>query len=236
MILFLNAVGLTSLFLSGPIPGGESTTPRTAKEALQPFNALIGEWRGTGTPVGSRDEQQKGFWLESLSWQWQFKGSDAWLALTIDKGKHFKGGVLRYLPAKDAFELTLTTLSKESLSFTGVHKGKTLALERDVDGETHRLVFTLLHSNRFLYHHDVKQAGKTFFSKKYSVGATKEGEAFAAGDGRPECIVSGGLGTSAVSYMGKTYYVCCSGCRAEFLDNPEKYIKESKEKKTSKKP
>jgi YHS domain-containing protein len=24
--------------------------------------------------------------------------------------------------------------------------------------------------------------------------------------------------------MGKTYYVCCSGCRDEFNANPQKYI------------
>jgi hypothetical protein len=42
----------------------------------------------------------------------------------------------------------------------------------------------------------------------------------------PECVVSGGLGTSKVSYMGKDYFVCCSGCRDEFRANPEKYVKE----------
>ena len=29
-----------------------------------------------------------------------------------------------------------------------------------------------------------------------------------------------------VAYQGKTYYVCCSGCRDAFRDDPEKYIKE----------
>jgi YHS domain-containing protein len=26
-------------------------------------------------------------------------------------------------------------------------------------------------------------------------------------------------------YKGKTYYFCCSGCKPEFLKNPDKYIK-----------
>ena len=30
-----------------------------------------------------------------------------------------------------------------------------------------------------------------------------------------------------VSYKGKTYPVCCSGCRDEFNDNPEKYAKKA---------
>jgi YHS domain-containing protein len=34
-----------------------------------------------------------------------------------------------------------------------------------------------------------------------------------------------------VLYKGKTYYVCCSGCRDAFKDDPEKYIKEFEERK-----
>jgi YHS domain-containing protein len=50
------------------------------------------------------------------------------------------------------------------------------------------------------------------------------------GSGGPECIVSGGPGTIKVMYKGEAYYVCCSGCKAAFLDEPEKFIKELKEK------
>ena len=34
-----------------------------------------------------------------------------------------------------------------------------------------------------------------------------------------------------ISYKGETFYVCCSGCRDAFNENPEKYIKEFKAKK-----
>src|SRR5205814_9666959 len=132
---------------------------------------------------------------------------------------------LRYVPDKDAFSLALRTPAKETLTFTGSFQNKVLTLERQGKDETQRLVFTLLHENRFLYRYEVRPAGKTLFAKQYSVGVTKEGIPFAAGDGKPECIVSGGLGTTPVLYMGKTYYVCCGGCRDEFRENPEKYIK-----------
>ena len=56
-----------------------------------------------------------------------------------------------------------------------------------------------------------------------------------AGSSGPECVVTGGLGTISVNYKGKTYYVCCTGCRDEFKDNPEKYIKEYEEKKAKEK-
>lgn len=219
--------------LSLEMVSGDEPAP-SAKEALQPFNEFIGSWRGTGLPGTSREEQQKGFWSETLNWEWQFKGQDAWLKLDIDKGKHFRSGILRWLPQTREFELTLLTSSKESLTFVGPLEKNVLTLQRSGDNETQRLVFTLLHSNRFLYRYEIRPEGKSLFAKKYQVGATKEGVPFAAGDGKPECIVSGGLGTTQVFHEGKTYYVCCGGCRDEFRENPVKYIKEFEAKKAKK--
>lgn len=199
-------------------------SPRTPKEALRTFSDLIGSWRGTGTPVGSRADQQKGFWTETMTWQWQFKGDDAWLKVAFDKSKNFTSGELRFSPMDEAYALALRTIANDEIVFRGTYKDKNLTLERKAQDETQRLVFTLLHDNRFLYRYEVKPQGKSIFTKVYSVGATKEGIPFAAGDGKPECIVSGGVGTLAVTHMGKTYYVCCSGCRDEFNANPQKYI------------
>jgi hypothetical protein len=209
-------------------------SPRNAKEALGTFSDLIGSWRGTGTPVGSRAEQQKGFWTETMTWQWQFKGDDAWLKVAFDKSKHFASGELRFSPMDETYALTLRTLNNEEMTYRGAYKDKNLTLERQAQNEAQRLVFTLLHENRFLYRYEVKPQGKSLFTKVYGVGATKEGVPFAAGDGKPECIVSGGVGTLAVTHMGKTYYVCCSGCRDEFRENPDKYIKEFEAKKKTK--
>ena len=117
-------------------------------------------------------------------------------------------------------------------------KDKVLTLTRTGGpaGEEQRLVFSLLHHNRHLYRFDTRPAGTTVaFAKKYQVGATKEGVAFADVPKGPECIVSGGVGTMKVSYKGKDYYVCCSGCRDEFKDNPEKYIKEAEARAKEKK-
>ena len=53
----------------------------------------------------------------------------------------------------------------------------------------------------------------------------------AAGQKGPECIVTGGLGTMQVSFGGNTYYVCCTGCRDAFNDDPAKIIAEYKARK-----
>jgi YHS domain-containing protein len=217
----------------------EKEKPKTPREALQAFSDLIGDWRCTGTPVGTQEDKQKGFWTEKMSWEWQFKDKDAWLKVAFDKSRNFSAGELRYVPDMDHFTLTLTTVKKDKLTYVGSletrDKTKILTLEREDGKDMHRLVFKFLHSNRIIYGYEMKPDGRPLFAKKWSVGATKEGEPFAVGDGRPECIVSGGTGTIAVSYMTKTYYVCCSGCRDEFNANPAKYVKEYEEKQKAKK-
>lgn len=201
---------------------------KTAREGLALLGDLVGSWKGTGVPTGTKEEQEKGFWTEVVACEWQFKKDDAWLKLDFEKGKHFVGGEIRYDPAKNEYRLRLTTTAKKSQEYTGVFKSKVLTfLRQDAEAkEEQKLVFTLLHENRILYRFETKPEGKGIFYRKYQVGANREGVAFATGDGRPECVVSGGLGTMPVMYMGTTYYVCCSGCRDEFRDNPKKYVDE----------
>ena len=212
-------------------PGGSAP-----KEKLQAFQDLIGSWKGTGVPSGTREERDRGFWQETIVWQWQFKGKDVWLRADLDKGKHFTRLELRYLPEKDAFELKATTPAKETQTFVGKLADKRLTVDRadEKTKETRRLVFSLLHSNRHLYREEVRRADRSTFTPVYQVGATKMGVAFATEDKGIECIVSGGKGTIPVAYKGKTYYVCCTGCRDAFNDDPEKYIREYEEAKKEK--
>jgi YHS domain-containing protein len=82
---------------------------------------------------------------------------------------------------------------------------------------------------------DRKEAGAAVSTALIEVGLTKEGELFAAGSmavEKPRCIVTGGAATLTVSYEGQSYPICCTGCRDEFLENPEKYLKKLA-KKTS---
>jgi hypothetical protein len=221
-------VVLTLVLVGGPLAGDDPKV-KPAREALKPLNVLVGSWKGTGTPEGSLEERQKGHWVETVAWEWQFKGDDAWLTATFDKGKYFTHGDLRYKPETDGFELTLTTVSKEKLTYVGKLNGKQLGLERPVKDAklVERLTFSLLHDNRITYRLETKPEGGTAFTRKYLVGLTKEGEPFVdVGRSERECIVSGGTGTIAVTHEGKTYYVCCTGCRDEFKANPAKYVKE----------
>ena len=215
--------------LAAGIAYAEGPKEKPAREALKPLNVLVGSWKGTGTPEGTPQERQKGHWQETVAWEWQFKDADAWLTVVFDKGKHFTRGELRYRPATDDFELALTTIGKDKVTYAGKLTGKQLALDRPVPHakQVERLTFSLLHDNRITYRLHTRPEAGTAFTRQYLVGLTKEGEAF-ADVGRPEreCIVSGGTGTISVSHEGKTYYVCCSGCRDEFKANPVQYVKE----------
>jgi YHS domain-containing protein len=210
------------VFRPSPVVAGE------AKDNLRPFQELIGSWRCTGEPFGSRGEKLKSFWQEKAEWQWQFKGEDAWLLVNFEKGKYFKSAQVHYL-GKERYRVEAVTLAGETLTFEGKLEKKKLVVERhdDKSKSDSRLTINLLHSNRYVVRYEVKPPGQASFAVSYQIGCTKEGVAFADGDGKPECIVSGGTGTMAVSYKGKTYYVCCSGCRDAFLDEPEKYIREA---------
>jgi hypothetical protein len=227
-----------SLILLAPflaVAAAPPTSNLNPREGLQPLNSLIGTWKATGYPEGvSKDERAVGMWTELITWGWAFKNQDAWLTVQFVKSKHFSSGELRFSPDRnDPFRLTLLTPDKMPQSFSGRLVDKTLTFTRtdSPPGEDQRLVFSLLHHNRHLYRFESRPAGSALaFSKKYQVGATKEGVPFADVPKGPECVVSGGLGTSKVTYMGKDYFVCCSGCRDEFKANPEKYVKELERK------
>ncbi|HTH47492.1 MAG TPA: hypothetical protein VMB21_08285, partial [Candidatus Limnocylindria bacterium] len=154
------SIVILTLFAIAADPAAQAIAP---KDALQPFNLLVGAWKGSGAPEGTRDERAAGAWSETIEWIWKFKGSDAWLAVTFEKGKHFTTGELHYTasPAKkdspkDAeprFTLTLTAPDKSTSRFVGTLKDKVLTLDR-ADGpadEQQRLVISLLHHNRYLY-------------------------------------------------------------------------------------
>src|SRR5687767_6811726 len=120
---------------------------KTARQGLALLGELVGSWKGTGVPTGTKEEQEKGFWTETIACEWQFKKDDAWLKLDFAKGKHFVDGQIHYLPEKDEYRLTLTTTAKTTQIFSGVLKGKVLTFQRqDAEAkEDQKLVVTLLH-------------------------------------------------------------------------------------------
>jgi YHS domain-containing protein len=202
--------------------------PAKAKKALQEVQDFIGLWNLEGTQkVGAKTEA----WKEKVNWGWKFKDGDAWI--TIDfaegKGKYFSAGELRYNADKKKYVLALTPAGKgEPQTFEGDFAKGALKVERK-DAKTndvHRITMnTAAEGARFLMKYEKQDGGKGLFAAVHTMSGSKDGESFAGGAKKPECIVSGGSANTPVTYMGKTYYVCCSGCRDEFNADPAKYVK-----------
>src|SRR5262245_41800339 len=136
------------IFLIAVVSSAAEPATVKPREALQPFNFLVGSWKGTGMPEGTKDEKEKGWWTERITWSWQFKGDDAWLVATFETGKYYSKAELHALPQPGKFRLTVETIGKETQTFEGELQEKKLTLERtdDKSKETQRLTFQLLHS------------------------------------------------------------------------------------------
>ncbi len=222
--------GLLGAALGAPAAGTEG---REIPEPLAPLEHMIGSWKGQGIPAANR---LKG-WPETHMWAWKFaKGVPVGMSLVLTGNKTLAKAELTCADGKQ-YRLEGTDPAGKAVVFAGTYGGtsssKMLTLDRvgDTSEGKQRLIIwpnsNLIRCAFWLEHQD---AGAPQFKKVIEVGLTKEGESFAAGGSAadlPKCIITGGAATMTVSYQGKTYPLCCSGCRDEFNDNPEKYVKKA---------
>ncbi len=211
-----------------PAPSVAGPKGRLADQAaLKPYAGLVGTWRGTGMV---RRGSTKGAWTESASWAWDLRDDSASLVLTLDRGKYLKTARLRPSAEPGAFELAATLADGSTRVFRGRpgERGK-LALDPSgpVEDGLARITLTPLHDTRYLLLLEAATPGDGPLARLGEVGYTREGVAFAAGDSHPVCIVTEGRGTIKVSYKGKDYWVCCSGCKDLFEEDPEAILAEA---------
>src|SRR5262245_47673287 len=203
--------------------------------ALQALNDFIGSWKGSGGPDKPRPAPGDPIWAEQIDWSWRFRGSDAWLSFDMTNGKFLSGGEIRFDPSRKVYLLSARDAKKNRLEFEGKPDGKGYLVfeRRDAStGETQQLTMNLAAEGvRFVYRYATRPKGSTVFARHYVVAATREGESLGTAEKKNVCVVTGGLGKIAVSYQGETYYVCCSGCRDAFNDDPAKFVREFKAKK-----
>jgi len=215
------------------------------REALKPFQVLLGEWNGN-SKRGSSDHPE---W----AYDWVSNPKQPGLRMHSEKGIFIRDGRLTYLPESEQFEFKLTddkgiektmrgTFTEPVRDVAGDEKKlqRTYKLQLtepapDGSGEQWRITFNQQANNRYILEVDRKR-GNGDFSRIDTVHTQREGTSFAVSDtdyGDRTCIISQGLGTMSVSFKGKSYYVCCSGCKAAFEEDPEKWIAKWEEKKKS---
>jgi len=207
-----------------------------SKAELQKLGELgfVGQWKlgGDATIDG-----KKVVINEVWEWGWKFdkKTGDAWMTITVKDGKFFTSGDLIYDLAKKSFIFTAKDKADTELPFTGKLVKDKFVLERKdaKSGDVYKFSLnTLSEGVRFSGDYEVQAGGKGLPTKIVKLTGGKEGESFAGGGKKKnECVVTGGAGTIQVSFGGKTYYVCCSGCKEAFDENPKKILEEYEKNK-----
>ena len=175
----------------------------------------------------------KGAWRESAGWAWKLGPESAALELKIEDGKYLKSLVLKPAATEGMFVLDALLADDSHREFTGKPAASdVLALTSTDPDATGLFKMTLkpLHDTRFLLLLEGKNAGNGRLSRLGEVGFTRQGVSFAAGESYPLCIVTEGRGTIRLQHQGKTYFVCCDGCRELFESDPDAVIAEAKER------
>lgn len=205
------------------------------KAALAQLQKYVGAWRGVGQP---RRGSSQGAWSETADWSWRFADGRAALVFESPKGKYYRSGKLLPAGEKTAFELVATRADgscEDQFAGTINDAGELLLAARagddPDDGAPARITLrTVADGDRLLMLYE-KRTSAERYTRLAEVGYTRAGASFAKGSGEPECVVTGGVGTIAVEYEGKKYYVCCTGCRDLFNDDPAGMLAEYRQRK-----
>ena len=214
------------------------------RAALKPLQVVVGEWRGN-----TRRENA----IHEAAWVWDLKTAPKQpaLVMTSVKNPFFKEARLSFDPKREKYLLTLVEPSGNERLLDGdfieephdvigddgrsLQRAYELQFEQVTPktGERWRVTLNQQENNRFLVEL-AKRRGTAPFRLFDTVSEQRQGTSFALNDegyGEKTCVISGGLGTMTVSHKGKTYYVCCSGCKAAFEDDPDKWIAEFEKNK-----
>jgi hypothetical protein len=211
-----------------------SEEARAQRAALGRFQEFVGEWRGVGQP---KRGSAKDAWSEECRWAWTFHNKSAALAMHSPNGKFLRGATLRRGSA-EKYELVAQTPEGGELQFTGApdEQGNLVlvATKESEAGPSRVTIRVIAGGDRLLILYERRAEGDRF-TRLAEVGMTRKGSGFGRGTNYIECVVTGGVGTIAVNYQGETYYVCCTGCRDYFNDNPAEVLAEYRERKAAEK-
>ena len=245
-IRFGSWVGAATLLAGMALPGagdpgdGAAGAPKgrlADQEALRPFAPLVGSWKGTGQV---RRGSNQGAWTETADWAWKLAPDSARLEVTVGKGKFLRSATLAPDPAHPgAFVLDAALVDGSQREFRGAAgdgpSARPVAFLAEGTGPgVRRITLATPNDARSVLTFEAVPAPGASPSRLGEVGSTRAGAAFAAGEAGPKCIVTGGRGTMQVTHAGKTYYVCCSGCRDLFRDDPAAVLAEAARKDAAK--
>ena len=213
--------------------GADSPNQRKSDKAvLSKLQDYVGSWRGVGQV---RRGSNQGAWIEKSNWQWSFEGDETSLRFEAPKGKYLSEGKLLASDKVGHYQLITKDSSGElEAKYIGaVNEDGNLILqaEKAVEGFPQRISVRLVaEGKRLVVLYERKSSGDRY-ARMAEVGYTREGSGFGKGTSFVECVVTGGKGTIPVTFEGKTYYVCCGGCKDLFNDDPAAVLAEYRDRK-----
>lgn len=228
-VLVAAIAALAAVAEEKPVTDGADLSAQ--KAALAEFNPLIGKWRGVGQP---RRGSNQGAWQEQAEWIWDFADHGVAVRIDVEKGQLAKTLRLTFDPAAKEYVGALTTAEGGTEQYRGkFQKNGVLVMTTPATAEVVRqITVTRLNEKRTLVLFEKRAGTQATFNRVAEVGYTREGTRLATSSSSgPECIVTGGTGTMEVKYKGQTFYVCCSGCKQAFDDDPEGVIAEAAERR-----
>lgn len=228
--LILVLVAVLLLGADGP----DAAARRNAdKEALAELQVFVGAWRGAGQP---RRGSTEGAWVEKGDWAWKFTADSAALQWISRDAKYAGSAVLRPGSQAGEFQLTVqSTAEGEPFVYEGrLQKDGPLVLTaaKPPAGQPERITLrTVARGDRLVTLYERRSTIGEGFTRLAEVGYTRQGSQFGKGTTGPECVVTGGFGSMTVTHEGKTYYVCCTGCRDIFQMDPAGVLAEYRARK-----
>jgi len=216
------------------LTGSNRPKQETEKQALARIQTFVGSWKGVGQV---RKGSTRGSWIEQSDWKWSFSKKTKRPSLVFEskKAKHIKRGSIH--AAKGKYQLEIVTSKGENITYSGTltKTGRLVLRRKSSKGSAPARISirTVAKGKRLLVLYE-RSLGVNFL-RLAEVGYTRKGSNFGKGTAYLECVVTGGKGTMAVTFKGKTYYVCCSGCRDYFNEDPAKVLAEYRAKKKKQK-
>lgn len=230
---------------------GQESAP-SAMEKLQAVQELVGSWHGSGTSdrVKTWEEQLDCQWTfgpdDEASLELAVGSESEGSGEKKPDGRLFESATLTYDEKGGVYRLRLIPLavadrkpSKGGSSATGpiwfaggAKTPRNLVLDRVERGTAKdvldRMDIKVLNDGDRLVYSFHRRVGKSKSYKSIAQIALDRRGTSLAGSGNaaagPKCIVTGGIGSMAVTVKEGTFYVCCTGCRDAFLADPAKFL------------
>jgi hypothetical protein len=206
------------------------------KQHLAKVQRLVGAWRGVGQPQRG---STKDSWVEEAEWIWKFGPEGPALVAKLTQAKYFRALKLTSEQQEGKYTLLAAPAAGgDDIRYAGQlgDQGQLLFTTlKAPDTYPRRLSFRFVaNGDRLLVLMERQTSGDTFV-RLAEVGYTRQGSGFGKLAAQRECIVTGGLGAIEVTHEGKTYYVCCTGCRDYFNEDPQKVLAEYASRKAAEK-